>query len=63
MTVKLTQTQLGLIKVVQNFEPEYMAQRVLANFYMDDKFGEEILLTDIMAVYEERVEVEIVGAK
>lgn len=74
MTVKLTQKQVDVIeaakntkvqKTLKNGKHEYVeatqleAQRALAKFYINNWFGSEILLSDVMAVYEGKAAVEI----
>lgn len=76
MKIKLTQKQFDVIeaakntrvqKTLKNGKHEYVdatqleAQRALAKFYINNWFGSEILLSDVMAVYEGRAETEIVG--
>lgn len=75
MKIKLTQKQFDVIeaakntkvqKTLKNGKHEYVkgtetdAQRALAKFYINNWFGSEVLLTDIVAVFEGRADVEIV---
>lgn len=75
MTIKLTQNQLDVIEAAKRTEvqntlkngkhkyvkgTERDVQRVLAKFYINNWFGSEVLLTDIVAVFEGREDVEIV---
>jgi hypothetical protein len=75
MTIKLTQKQLDVIEVakrtevqktLKNGKHEYVkgtktdVQRALAKFYINNWFGSEVLLTDVVAVFEGRADVEIV---
>lgn len=75
MTIKLTQNQLDVIEAAKRTEvqntlkngkhkyvkgTETDVQRALAKFYINNWFGSEILLSDVMAVYEGRAVAEIV---
>ncbi|TYC50876.1 hypothetical protein ESZ50_01280 [Weissella muntiaci] len=74
MKIKLTQKQFDVIeaakktkvqKTLKNGKHEYVdatqleAQRALAKFYINNRFGSEILLSEVMAVYEGRAVAEI----